>query len=70
MRNNRRHGSLHPTKSVSIEAATGNLFPLVALADLNAGRYDDAKERLMQWDMTGGKVCSALLIRGQAEAAL
>jgi lysozyme len=49
---------------------SGRLAGSTLLADLNAGRYADAREQLMLWDKAWGKVCSALATRRQAEAAL
>ena len=49
---------------------SGRLAGSTLLADLNAGRYADAKAQLMLWDRAGGKVCTALATRRQAETAL
>jgi lysozyme len=49
---------------------SGRLASSTLLADLNAGRYADAKAQLMLWDRAGGVFCTALATRRQAEAAL
>ncbi len=49
---------------------SGRLAGSTLLADLSAGRYADARAQLLLWDRAGGKVCSALATRRQAEAAL
>jgi lysozyme len=49
---------------------SGRLASSTLLADLNAGRYADAKAQLMLWDRAGGVVCTALATRRQTEAAL
>jgi lysozyme len=49
---------------------SGRLAASTLLKVLNVGHYDDARGQLLLWDRAGGNVCSALLTRRQAEAAL
>jgi lysozyme len=49
---------------------SGRLASSTLLKVLNAGRYDDAVEQLLLWTHAGGKECSALVKRREAEAAL
>ncbi|MGA7830684.1 MAG: lysozyme [Terracidiphilus sp.] len=49
---------------------SGRLAGSTLLADLNAGRYADAKAQLMLWDRAVGVVCTALATRRKAETAL
>ena len=49
---------------------SGRLASSTLLKCLNAGRYDDAVEQLLLWTHAGGKECSALVKRREAEAAL
>lgn len=48
----------------------GRLAGSSLLEDLNAGRYDEAREQLLRWDHAGGRECAALKARREAEAAL
>lgn len=49
---------------------SGRLASSTLLAELNAGRYDDAAEQLLRWDMAGGEVSPGLKTRREAELAL
>lgn len=48
----------------------GRLAGSSLLADLNAGKYDEAADQLLLWDHAGGKEMAALKVRREAEAAL
>jgi lysozyme len=48
----------------------GRLAGSSLLADLNAGKYDEAAEQLLLWDHSGGKEVTALKARREAEATL
>jgi lysozyme len=48
----------------------GRLACSTLLKVLNAGRYQDAVEQLLHWDMAGGRENAALKVRRQAEADL
>lgn len=48
----------------------GRLASSTLLKALNSGRYDDAAEQLLRWNMAGGKENSGLKARRQAELAL
>jgi lysozyme len=49
---------------------TGRLASSTLLKVLNLGRYDDAAEQLLRWDIAGGHENSGLRARRQAELAL
>jgi len=49
---------------------SGRLASSALLKCLNAGRNDDAVEQLLLWTHAGGKECSALVKRREAEAVL
>lgn len=49
---------------------SGRLATSTLLKILNAGRYDDAVEQLLRWDLAAGQERPALRERRQAEAAL
>jgi lysozyme len=48
----------------------GRLASSTLLRELNAGRYDAAREQLLCWDFAGGKVNAGIAGRRQAEYAL
>lgn len=48
----------------------GRLASSTLLKLLNAGRYDDAAQQLLRWDIAGGKENTGLKARRQAEFAL
>jgi lysozyme len=48
----------------------GRLANSTLLKSLNAGRYDDAANEILQWNHAGGKECAALKTRREAEAEL
>jgi lysozyme len=48
----------------------GRLASSTLLHELNAGRYDAAREQLLHWDFAGGKVNAGIAARRQAEYAL
>jgi lysozyme len=48
----------------------GKLATSTLLKVLNAGRYEDAVEQLLRWDLAGGQERQALKERRQAEAEL
>jgi lysozyme len=48
----------------------GRFASSTLLKDLNAGRYDDAAEELLQWNRVGNEVSPALKARREAEAKL
>lgn len=49
---------------------SGRLASSTLLKALNRGRYDDAREQLLRWDLAGGKECPALKARREAEFQL
>lgn len=49
---------------------SGRLASSTLLRVLNAGRYGDAAEQLLRWDVAGGKENAGLKARRQAELAL
>ena len=48
----------------------GRLASSTLLKVLNSGRYDDAAEQLLRWDVAGGRENAGLKARRQAELAL
>ena len=48
----------------------GRLATSTLLRVLNASRYEDAAEHILQWDHAGGRELAALRTRRQAEVAL
>lgn len=46
---------------------SGRLEHSTLLRDLNAGRYDDARNELLVWDIAGGRVQPGLQARRHAE---
>jgi len=48
----------------------GRLASSTLLKALNGGRYEDAAEQLLRWDMAGGKENAGLKARREAEYAL
>jgi lysozyme len=48
----------------------GRLASSTLLKVLNGGRYQDAVEQLLRWDLAGGQVNAGLKARRQAECAL
>ena len=48
----------------------GRLACSTLLKVLNGGRYQDAVEQLLRWDLAGGQVNAGLKARRQAECAL
>jgi lysozyme len=48
----------------------GRLASSTLLKQLNAGRYDDAAEQLLRWDIAGGKENAGLKARREAEYEL
>ncbi len=48
----------------------GRLAGSSLLQDLNARRYDEARDQLLRWDHAGARECAALKARREAEAGL
>ncbi len=49
---------------------SGKLASSTLLKVLNGGRYEDAAEQLLRWDLAGGEENAGLKARREAEAAL
>lgn len=54
----------------SFNLGAGRLAASTLLKVLNLGRYADAAEQLLRWDIAAGRECAALKARRQAELRL
>jgi len=63
-------GQLDALVDFCFNLGAGKLASSTLLKALNAGRYDEAVEQLLRWNHAGGRECSALKARREAEAEL